>query len=288
MKAVDLMCQMVTRWGSILTDEIAHQMEAYLGTKMIYNKTDEEMAQMLRDADVKVMVVTSTGQPPSSMMDIEEVKDIHDRVYQFTKDYSDVIIGSWATISPNYGYKGLRELERCIKDLKFVGYFMTDMVSGVAHNDKSLYNYYDLCSDAGVPVRLLIGHTAGGAGTPGGGGIHLERERPIPYLDDVAADFPNLKVIAGHCSWPWQNELISILLHKANVYAENHGWAPKYVPAELKKEINGRLQDKFMFGSDFPLIPYERCFAEWDAELKPEVAEKMYYKNAQKVFGLEL
>ena len=284
MKAIDLMCQMVTKWGSMLTDDLARQLERYLGTKLIYNKTDEEMVQILRAADVKAMVVGSA----ITSRDIGEIREINDRTFQFAQDYPDVIIGSWASIVPTLGYKGLRELERCIKDLKFVGYFMTDMASGLPHNDKLIYPYYDLCSEAGVPVRLLIGHTAGGAGTPGGGGLHLERERPIPYLDDVAADFPNLTVIAGHCSWPWHNELISVMLHKANVYAENHGWAPKYVPAEIKREINSRLQDKFLFGSDFPLIPYERCFAEWDAELMPEPREKMYYKTAQRVFRLKL
>ena len=286
MKAIDLQCQMVTKWGSYLPLEMVSEFEAYLGTKLGYGKTDEEMAQDLRDADVKAMVII-----PTTMIadDIGKVRELNDRSAQFQKDYSDVVLGIWASIHPQLGYKGMCELERCIKDLKFVGYYNLSLAAGVPINDKLISPFLGLCSDAGVPVRWNVGHTAGGAGTPGGGGIHLEFEKPMPYLDDAAAEFPNLTFISAHCPWPWYNEMISILLHKANVYAENHGWAPKYVPPEVKREIRGRLQDKFMFGSDYPFFPYERIFTEWEAEgFKPEILEKMYYKNAQKVFKLEL
>jgi len=286
MKAIDLQCQMVTKWGSFLPLEMVSQFEKYLGTKLGYGKTDEEMAQVLRDADVKAIVVIPTSNITD---DMGKVRELNDRSAQFQKDYSDVILGIWCSVNPQFGYKGLREVERCIKDLGFVGYYMMSLAAGIPANDKLMYHFYDLCSEAGVPVRWNIGHTAGGAGTPGGGGYHLGFEKPIPYLDDVAADFPNLTLISAHCAWPWQDEMISILLHKGNVYAENHGWAAKHVPAEIKREIRGRLQDKYMFASDYPFFSYERLFSEWEAEgFKPEILEKMYYKNAMRVFGFEL
>ena len=80
--------------------------------------------------------------------------------------------------------------------------------------------------------------------------------------------------------------MIAVLVHKANVYNELHGWSPKYFPAELKREINGRLQDRFMFGSDYPWFAYERLFQDWEAEgYKSEVLDKLYCKNAQRLFG---
>jgi hypothetical protein len=143
--------------------------------------------------------------------------------------------------------------------------------------------------EARVPVRTSVGHTAAGAGLPGGGGLHLKMENPIPNIDDVAADFPALTVIGAHCPWPFHNEMISVMLHKANVYNDLHGWSPKYFPPELKREIQGRLQDRFMFGSDYPFFSYERLFRDWEAEdYKTEVLEKVYYKNAQRVFRLKL
>jgi predicted TIM-barrel fold metal-dependent hydrolase len=182
MKAIDLQCQMVTKWGSFLPPEMASQFENYLGTKLAYGKTDEEMAQVFRDADVKAMVVIPTSNITD---DIGKVRELNDRSAQFQKDYSDAILGIWASVNPQLGYKGLRELERCIKDLGFVGYYMMSITAGVPINDKLMYPFLDLCCDAGVPVRWNVGHTAGGAGLPGGGGYHLGNERPIPFFDDA-------------------------------------------------------------------------------------------------------
>ena len=85
----------------------------------------------------------------------------------------------------------------------------------------------------------------------------------------------------------WYEEQIAILLHKANVYADLSGWAPKYLPDSLKREINGRLQDKFMFGSDYPEIPPKRWLDEFESGgYKPEVIEKVLYKNAQCILGV--
>src|SRR4030042_2877010 len=188
MKAIDVNCQCVTKWGSLLSPDMARQIEKYLGTKLGYGKTDEEMAQVLRDADVKAMVVLPTI---NMIDDIGKVRELNDRAAQFQKDYSDVVIGMWCSVNPKLSYKRLREAERCIRDLKFVGYYQMSLAVGVPINDKLMHPFLDLCCDAGVPVRWNVGHTAGGAGTPGGGGYHLGNEGPIPFFDDVAVEFPH-------------------------------------------------------------------------------------------------
>ena len=81
--------------------------------------------------------------------------------------------------------------------------------------------------------------------------------------------------------------MIAVLVHKENVFNELSGWSPKYFSDTLKREINGRLQDKFMFGSDYPALSHERLFKDWDAlGLKSEVLEKVFYKNAERLLGL--
>lgn len=257
---------------------------ATFGNKSHVGLSDEALVETLRSVDVKAMPIV----PTSTITDLGRVRELNDRAYQFQKDCADVIIGFWACISPNLGHRGLRELERCIKDLAFVGYYYQAPSAGIPINDKRMYCFYDLCREARVPVRLNSGYTGAGAGMPGGGGVHLAIERPIPHFDDVCADFPDLTVICGHSPWPWTAELIAILLHKSNAYLENHGTAPKYLPPELKREINGRLQDRVMFASNYPQLSYERLFSEWEAELRPEVLEKLYLRNAEKVFTLRL
>ena len=62
----------------------------------------------------------------------------------------------------------------------------------------------------------------------------------------------------AHPGWPWVDETTAVALHKGNVYWEMSGWAPKYFPGNLKVDMRGRLQDKIMFGSDYPSMPYAR------------------------------
>ena len=75
------------------------------------------------------------------------------------------------------------------------------------------------------------GTTAIGAGTPGGGGLLLEYCRPIPYIDEIAARYPELRIIMAHPAWPWHDEQLAVMRHKGNVYMDLSGWAPKYFPA---------------------------------------------------------
>ena len=106
-------------------------------------------------------------------------------------------------------------------------------------------------------------------------------------LDDVAADFPGMTVILAHPSVPWQDEAISIATHKANVYIDLSGWAPKYFPPLLRTDIRGRLREKIMFGSDHPSLPYDRILREWDELGYDEsVMDLVFHANAERVLGL--
>jgi len=93
-------------------------------------------------------------------------------------------------------------------------------------------------------------------------------------------------IIAAHPGWPWVDEMTAVVLHKGNVYWELSGWAPKYLPESLKKDIRGRLRDKVMFGSDYPSMAYERIAREWGELAYPvEVMEGLFHKNAERVLG---
>jgi predicted TIM-barrel fold metal-dependent hydrolase len=81
--------------------------------------------------------------------------------------------------------------------------------------------------------------------------------------------------------------MTAVVLHKGNVFWELSGWAPKYFPAQLKVDIRSRLKDKVMFGSDYPSMPYERLFREWD-ELgySDDIKERVFHRNAERILGL--
>lgn len=142
--------------------------------------------------------------------------------------------------------------------------------------------------DAGVPIKITVGATAGGAGQGGdqisGMGIRLSSEKPIPNVGDVAAAFPNPTIVGHHYPFPWVDEMTAVMIHKNNVYCEVHGWRPKYFHDNFKRELNTRIKGKIMFGSDYPFFPYDKLFTDWEAgDYKPEVLQNVYINTARKV-----
>jgi len=247
-------------------------------------EAETETAQLYRRNDVLGLPIawdeeTRTGAPPIS----------NDFVAQVVRAYNDVFPTGWACVDPWKGKAALREVERAVRELGLIGVKFQAAAQQFFANDRRFYPLWDLCQSLGCPVLFHTGTTAYGAGAPGGGGIKLKYTRPIPYLDDVAADFPRLTIIAAHPSWPWQEEMLAVALHKSNVYLEISGWSPKYFPDSLKREIRGRLQDRVMFGSDHPFIPLERWLRDFEQEGYPqEVVEKVLYKNALRILRLSL
>ena len=120
-------------------------------------------------------------------------------------------------------------------------------------NDRIAYPLYEVFAEARLPVLFHTGHSGIGTGMPGGGGIRLKYGHPMP-IDDVAVDFPDMPIVMAHPSFPWQDEAISICLHKPQVYIDLSGWSPKYFSPTLVQYANTLLKHKVLFGSDYPLL----------------------------------
>jgi predicted TIM-barrel fold metal-dependent hydrolase len=125
-----------------------------------------------------------------------------------------------------------------------------------------------------------------GSGMRGGGGLRLKYSEPI-HLDDVAADFPDMNIVIAHPSWPWQEQALSIALHKPNVYIDLSGWSPKYFSPELIRHANTVLKRKMLFGSDFPLIQPDRWLEDFrQVGFREEVQPLILKQNAIGLLGL--
>ena len=266
-------------WGA----EIADYISKYYGVEYTV-KTDEEMARDFSELDLKAILIGWDTQSAGG----SDTSDTNDEVARLIKKFPDVFIGGWAMIDPWKGKAAIKELERCVKELGLMGLKFQQALQAFFPNDHRFYPLYEKCIELKIPVSFHTGTTGAGAGMPGGGGIRLKYTRPI-YIDDVAADFPELTIIMIHPAWPWYEEQIAVLLHKGNVYADLSGWAPKYFPEAIRREVNGRLQDKFMYGSDYPEIPPKRWLQEFEGGgYKPEVIEKVLYKNAKRILKLKV
>ena len=148
------------------------------------------------------------------------------------------------------------------------------------------YPIYEAIEEAGVPALFHTGHSGIGAGLPGGGGIHLKYSNPM-YVDDVAVDFPELKIVLAHPSFPWQDEAISIALHKPQVHIDLSGWSPKYFPPQLVQYARTLLKRQVLFGSDFPMITPDRWLADFEQlGFDAETTALILKENAARLLGL--
>ena len=202
------------------------------------------------------------------------------------KRHPDRVIQAWGAVDPFKGEIAIQEAKHAIENLGLLGFHFHPIMGHFSVNDRKFYPLWETIAALNAPVMIDVGTTGMGAGLAGGMGAKIRHAHPLA-IDDLAADFPALKIVAAHPGWPWGDEMTAVALHKGNVFWELSGWAPKYFPELLKKDIRGRLQDKVMFGSDYPSLPYERIMREWD-ELgyKPEIMEKVFHKNAEEFLGL--
>ncbi len=200
-------------------------------------------------------------------------------------DNPDVMI-PFASIDPAKGQAGVRQARRLVADFGIRGFKFHPSVQAFYPNDRAAYPLYAAIEEMGLPAVFHTGQTGIGAGAPGGGGIRLKYSNPM-LLDDVAADFPGLIIVLAHPSFPWQDEALAVATHKPLVYIDLSGWSPKYFPSQLVQYANTLLQDKVLFGSDYPLLTPDRWLADFDAlPIKPEVRPKILKENAARLLGL--
>ena len=170
---------------------------------------------------------------------------------------------AFASIDPHKGKMGVREARRLIEEGGVNGFKFHPTVQGFFPNDRMAYGLYEVIAEHKLPAIFHSGHSGIGTGMPGGGGLRLKYSNPM-HLDDVAADFPDMNIIIAHPSWPWQDEALSVCLHKPNVYIDLSGWSPKYFPPQLVQYANAQLKHKMLFGSDFPLIAPDRWIKDFE------------------------
>ncbi len=208
---------------------------------------------------------TATGQPPLR----------NDTVAEIVRRFPQRFVG-FASVDPHKGERAIAEAQRAVRELGLSGMKFHPGIQAFYPDDKQFSPLFAEIAKLGVPALFHTGTSGLGANMAGGGGVKLDYSRPI-YLDGLAADFPTLTIIGAHPSWPWEQEMIAILQHKPNVYNDLSGWSPKYITEALLREAAGRLNSKFLFGSDYPFITPDRWMADflqlegWSDEARKQV-----------------
>jgi predicted TIM-barrel fold metal-dependent hydrolase len=201
-------------------------------------------------------------------------------------EHADVLI-PFASIDPARGHDALREARILVEEYGIKGFKFHPNLQSFFPNDQAAYPLYEVIQELGVPAIFHTGQSGIGSGMRGSGGIRLKYSNPI-VLDDVAVDFPDLKIILAHPSFPWQDEALAVAARHTNVYIDLSGWSPKYFPQSLVQYANTLLKNKVLFGSDFPLLPPERWIADFDKlDIKPDVRPLIMKENAIRLLQLD-
>jgi hypothetical protein len=203
------------------------------------------------------------------------------RVFDVCRKHPDRFSGL-AGIDPFRGMQGLRDLDTAIKEYGFVGAHIYPHWFRLPPNDAKYYPYYAKCCELNVPVQIQVGQN-----------LMYRKGRAFPAvdfpiaLDQVAIDFPDLKIVGIHIGYPWTDEMISMAWKHENVYIGSDAYAPSHWPESFVHYLNTYGQNKVIFGTDWPLMTPERAISEIEAlDLRPVPKRKLLRDNAIKLFRL--
>lgn len=184
-----------------------------------------------------------------------------------------------ASVDLNDPMGAVAEIRRCVRDLGFVGVRIVPWLWNLPPNDRRYYPVYVACVELGVPFCTQIGHT--------GPLLPSEPGRPIPYLDEVLLDFPDLVVVGGHVGYPWMSEVLSLATKYPNFHIDTSAYAVHRLPGELVDFMRGRGRNRVLFGSNWPMIAPAACLERLPELGLDEEATALYLAgNARRIFKL--
>ncbi len=205
----------------------------------------------------------------------------YETVYEAVKAHPDRFHGL-AGIDPTEGMTAVRELQRAVEEYGFIGAHGYPHWYELAPDHARWYPIYAKCVELDIPIQLQVGQS-----------LIYEPRRPLRSvgrpitLDGVACDFPELKLIGIHIGIPWTDEMIAMAWKHPNVYIVADAHAPKHWPESFVRYIDSYGQDKVMFGTDFPVLSFERMRSEVESlGLRPGPKQKFLRDNAKRVYGI--
>ena len=278
-RAIDFMYYVATpefigRWNEAKKGELLCRMERSIGGLPQFPSVEDMLAKMDAAGVEKVFITqTKMWSYRNKWMYMDTRLD---EVTAYTDRHPDRFAGL-AGYNPFRIKESLAEIERAVKEHGFRGVYVHIYGFDIPIHDAKMYPLYSKCVELDVPVSLQVGHVLEG--------MPSEHARPI-FLDRVACDFPDLKLVGAHTGWPWVEELISVCYKWDNVYLGVDAWMPKYLKPEIVQFVNSRMgQDRAIWGTNG--LPWKENLAQVDElGLRPEAKRKLLRENAVRLFKL--
>lgn len=204
----------------------------------------------------------------------------NDYVAEVVAEHPDLFAGI-GSVPLDRPRDAVAEVRRCVGDLGFVGIRVVPWLWELPPDDRRYYPVYSECVEQDVPFCLQVGHT--GPLRPS------EMGRPIPYLDNVAREFPDLTIVAGHIGHPWTAEMMALATKYENVYIDTSAYKPKRFPDEFVDFLRTYGSETVIFGTNYPMIQPGECLRGVDElGLDGAVAERFLHGNAERAFGIDV
>jgi hypothetical protein len=203
----------------------------------------------------------------------------NDEVASFVDQHPGRLLGI-ASVDLYRPMDAVRELRRCVRERGFRGLRIVPWLWGLPPDDRRYYPLYAECIELDVPFCLQVGHT--------GPLMSSEPGRPIPYLENVALEFPDLRIVAGHIGAPWTQEIISLATKFPNLYVDTSAYKASRFPEDFVGFMRGRGARKVMFGTNYPMLTAAACLEGLAAlGLGEEATELFLHGNARRVFKID-
>jgi predicted TIM-barrel fold metal-dependent hydrolase len=202
----------------------------------------------------------------------------NDEVAAFVREAPERLVGV-GSVDISRPREAVREVRRCVRELGFKAIRVLPWLWELPPTHARFYPVFNECCELGVPFCTQVGHT--------GPLMPSEVGRPIPYIDQVAIDFPELVIVCGHIGYPWTEEMIAVATKHPNVYIDTSAYTVQRYPAQLVGYLRAHGAGKVLFGSNWPMIAPRKALQGLDELALPEATRTAFLAgNAARVFRL--
>lgn len=255
-----------------LNNDMFESLRRWTGGKHLEEELPARITlDVMNQANVSKGLISAWYGPQGDLISNEDVKALVD-------EYPDRFIGV-AGVNLRKPVEAVQELHKCVEQWHFKALRIVQWLWELPPTHRYYYPLYTACVELGVPVCLQVGHT--------GPLCPSETGRPIPYIDQIALDFPELNIVCGHIGYPWTTEMIAVATKHTNVYIDTSAYTVKRFPAELVDYMRGHGRKKVLFGTNYPMLTAEKCLENIDSlNLDEEVKSLFLSDNARRVFNL--
>ena len=266
--------EFIAKWNDAKKGELICRMERAIGSLPSFDSIDA-MLRKMDEANVERVFITQTKMWSywNKWMYMDTTLD---EVAQYTRKYPSRFVGL-AGYNPFRIKDSLREIEIAVRQHGFKGVYVHIYGFDLPLHDPRMYPLYAKCVELDVPVSMQVGHVLEA--------MPSEHARPM-YLDRIACDFPDLKMIGAHTGWPWVDELLSVCYKWENIWFGIDAWMPKYLKPDILQFIGSRMgQDRCLWGTNG--LPWKESLDQVEQlGLKPESKRKLLRDNAVQLFKL--